>query len=401
MKIAVDAACLANERGYGRFARELLHAMITEAPDDEFVLFADARAAELVDLPGARVVVVQQGMSPTLAAAASGSRSLRDMLRFSRAVWREQPDAFFSPSVYTYFPLPPGLPSVVTVHDAIAERFPELTLPSWKARTFWRLKTRLALWQSKIVLTVSEFASREIQEVHGVAPERIRVAVEAPAAAYHPSDSQSDIDRVASAAGMPAGTEWFVYVGGFNPHKHLDVIVRAHAAVAKASARPPHLVLVGTIDRDVFHGTRATVLAEIARAGTGPLVHWPGFVADADLRHLLSGAIALLIPSENEGFGLPAVEAAACGTPVVATTASPLPELLAGGGFFIAPRDEIALGLAMRSLLSDPALRATMGAKAREGALRLSWTSAAHAALGALRDAAPRQQKRTPRVLTG
>jgi glycosyltransferase involved in cell wall biosynthesis len=85
---------------------------------------------------------------------------------------------------------------------------------------------------------------------------------------------------------------------------------------------------------------------------------------------------------------LPAVEAAACGTPVIATTASPLPELLAGGGFFVAPRDQPALEAAMRALLDDPALRRTMGESARAGASRLSWTTGARAALGALRDAA-------------
>ena len=387
MKIVVDAACLANERGYGRFARELLQAMIAQSPQDEFVLLVDRRAAGRAALPGARMVIVEQGVSPTIAAASDGSRSPLDMLRFSRAVWRERADVFFSPSVYTYFPLPLGLPAVVTIHDAIAERFPELTLPSWKDRTFWRLKTRLALWQSPIILTVSDFASREIQDVHGVPAARIRVAVEAPASAYLPSESTADVERAARAAGIPSGAPWFVYVGGFNPHKHLDVIVRAHAAVAAGRAIPPHLVLVGTIDSDVFHGTRATVLAEIERAGTGSLVHWPGFVPDGELRHLLTGAVALLMPSENEGFGLPAVEAAACGTPVIATTASPLPELLAGGGFFVAPRDGDALERGMRTLLDEPETRRAMGVRARAQASLLSWDIAATSALGALREA--------------
>jgi glycosyltransferase involved in cell wall biosynthesis len=387
VKIAVDAACLANERGYGRFARELLHAMVAQSPHDEFVFFADRRAAALVNLPTVRVVVVEQTVSPTLAAAADGSRSLRDMLRFSRAVWRERADVFFSPSVYTYFPLPPTLPAVITIHDAIGDRFPELTLPAWRARLFWRIKTQMALRQASIVLTVSDFASRELQEVYGIAPERIRVAVEAPAAAYRPSDSPAHIATAAARAGIPEGAEWFVYVGGFNPHKHLDVIVRAHAELARSRATPPHLVLVGTVDSDVFYGTRAALLAEIDRAGTASLVHWPGFVADDELRDLHSGAIALLMPSENEGFGLPGVEAAACGTPVIATLASPLPELLEGGGFFVAPRDERGLVHAMRALLDDPSLRARMGTIARERAAQLSWTTAAQATLGALRDA--------------
>lgn len=387
MKIAVDAACLANGRGYGRFARELLRAMIEAAPDDEFVLFADRRAAEFVVLPRARVVVVAQGKSPTVAAAAGGNRSPVDMLRFSRAVWREGADVFFSPSMYTFFPLPPGLPAVITVHDAIADRFPELTLPSWRSRAMWRIKTRVAFAQARIVLTVSDFASRELQEVHGLSAARIRVAVEAPAAGYRPSESCADVARMGQAAGVPSGGEWFVYVGGFNPHKHVDLIVRAHAAIVAERADPPHLLLVGALDGDVFHGTRESVCAEIARLGTTRLVHWLGFVPDEDLRHLMSGALALILPSENEGFGLPAVEAAACGTPVIATTASPLPQLLAGGGIFVAPRDESSLRAAMRLMLDQPAARASMGRRARSRASLLSWEAAARSTLDALREA--------------
>ena len=386
-KIAVDAACLANGRGYGRFAGELLRELVQLAPEHEFVLFADRRAADRLDVPGTRVVVVEQGASPTLAASADGNRSPRDMLRFSAAVWRERADVFFSPSVYSYFPLPPRLPAVVTFHDAIAERFPELTFATARARVFWRMKTRLALAQARLVLTVSDFSASELVEVLGVARDRIRVAVEAPARVYRPSESATDIARAAAAAGLPAGASWFAYVGGFNPHKNLELIVRAHAAIVAGRSAPPHLVLVGTLVDDVFHGTRAAVCAEIVRLGTGELVHWPGFVEDEELRHLLSGAVALLLPSQNEGFGLPAVEAAACGTPVIATTASPLPELLVGGGIFVAPRDQRAVEAAMRLLLDDSAVRRAMGACARAGAGRLSWRATADATLDALCEA--------------
>src|SRR6516162_6859314 len=145
MRIGVDVACWANSRGYGRFAREVLRALVPLAPDDGFVSFADDRAAEQFDLvaPNVRLVRVAQSASPTAAATANGARSVSDMLRFTRAVWREPLDVFFSPSVYTYFPLPPRLRAVVTVHDAIAERFPQLTLPSARARLFWRLKVGL------------------------------------------------------------------------------------------------------------------------------------------------------------------------------------------------------------------------------------------------------------------
>ena len=120
--------------------------MLAAAPADEFIFFADPLSAERLPLeaPNARLVRVEQRESPAVAAASDGSRSLGDMLRFSRAVARERPDVFFFPSVYSFFPLPPGQRAVVTVHDAIAERYPELTLPSAKARLFWMAKVRAA-----------------------------------------------------------------------------------------------------------------------------------------------------------------------------------------------------------------------------------------------------------------
>lgn len=395
MRIGIDATCVANGRGYGRFARELLGAMADRARDDEFVLFVDPRAAAACSIAGSnvRLVVVPQRVSPTLAAAAGGARAPDDMLRLSRAVWRSRVDVFFSPSVYTYFPLPPGLAAVVTLHDAIADRFPELTLPSRRARLFWRLKTGLALAQARLVLTVSRYAAGEIAAVYGVEPARIRVSGEAPAPVYRPSESAAEIAAAAARAGVPPGDRWFIYVGGFNPHKHVDAIVRAHARVvavtgANGALRPPRLLLVGTRTGDVFHGAGSEIERAIAAHSTGALVHWLGFVPDAELRHLLSGALALLLPSRSEGFGLPAVEAAACGTPVVATTASPLPELLAGGGYFVPPGDVDALADAMWRLAGCEATRSALGRTARERAGELSWGSAAEVTLAALREAA-------------
>jgi glycosyltransferase involved in cell wall biosynthesis len=390
MRIGVDAACLANGRGYGRFTRELLRAMSAQAPGDEFVLFVDDRAnAERdPDAPNIRRICVPQRVSPTKAAAAHTYRSPADMLRFTAAVWREAPDVFFSPSVYTYFPLPPRQRVVVAIHDAIAERYPELTLPSRRARLFWRLKVGLAVRQADLVLTVSDFAAQELRDVLHIAARRIRVALEAPAAAYRPSESPHEIAAMAARLGLPAGARWLIYVGGFNPHKRVDRIVRAHARVLAARPHAPlHLLLVGTVSADNFHGELSHIRRTIAEVGTDAWVHWTGFVADDELRHLHSGAFALLLPSESEGFGLPAIEAAACGTPVIATTCSPLPVLLEGGGIFIPPGDEDALTAALLSLADDEELRRRYGAQARLRAGALGWEASARAALGALREA--------------
>jgi glycosyltransferase involved in cell wall biosynthesis len=390
MRIGIDATCWANGRGYGRFTRELLPAMAAYAPSDNFVCFVDARASERFDLVrrNVRAVRVHQDVSPTVAAAANGRRTVSDMLRLTRAVAREPLDVFFSPSIYTYFPLPLGLPAVVTVHDAIAERYPELTLPSRQSRVFWRAKVALALWQARLILTVSNFAAEEISTMLRVARTRIRVALEAPASAYLPSESPSAVAEVAAKVGLPPASGWFIYVGGFSPHKNVDLIVRAHASAARAFAPAPHLVLVGALTGDVFHGDQERIRDSVTRAGTEALVHWTGFLPDEELRHLHSAALALLLPSMCEGFGLPAVEAAACGTPVIATTASPLPGLLKGGGIFVRPGDEAALTSAIFQLLSNEPARRAMGARARTRAAELSWTQGARAALGALQEAA-------------
>lgn len=401
MRIGIDATCWANGRGYGRYIRQLLPALVAAGAQHQWVCFLDPRSAESFELTGAnlRRVTVPQSRAPTEAAAADGYRSPADMLRLARAVWRARTDVFFWPSVYTWFPLPPGQRSVVTVHDAIAERFPELTLPTARARLFWRLKVGAAVWQAGLVLTVSEFSARDISQYLGVAAERIRVAVEAPAAAFRPSGDAAAADRIAERFGVPPGSRWFIYVGGFNPHKHVDVLVRAHAeALAEYPGERPYLLLVGATTGDPFHGGQEAIRRAITEAGTESLVRWTGFVPDEELRHLYSRALALVLPSACEGFGLPAVEAAACGAPVVATRESPLPELLAGGGIFIPPGNQAAVTAALRSMLLDQPGRRAMAARARERAASLSWPATAAVALGAIEEVArPPRHSRPPR----
>jgi len=365
--------------------------MVRRSPNDEFLFFVDDLAQKSLNLEADNVTVihVRQDTSPMDAASSEGRRSLRDMLRLTRAVAAADPDVFFCPSVYSYFPLPLRQKAVVTIHDVIAERYPELTLPTRRARLFWRLKVWLALRQAELILTVSDFSARTIHEWLDVPTTRIRVAGEAPAEIYQPSEPEEIAEASARLLGLTNGDRWFVYVGGFNPHKRITSIVEAHATVvAEEGESAPYLLLVGDPDSDSFHKNVEGIRAAIERHGTGGRTIWTGFVPDADLRHLHSGALALLMPSETEGFGLPAVEAAACGTPVVVTTESPLPDLLPGGGIFVSPGDEETLTGALRLLSRNPAVRDEMGRRALVGARALSWDRGAEAALEAIREAA-------------
>lgn len=390
MRIGVDGACWANPRGYGRFAREILPALMAQSPEFEWLIFMDAEAERAFEMPErGRIRIVRVGVeTPAHAASAETFRSPADLLRMTVAVRRERLDVLFAPSVYTFFPLPRGQRAVVTIHDAIPERFPALTMPTRRARWFWNAKVWLALRQARLILTVSDYAARQIETVLGVARERIRVATEAPAAAFAPSDDAAAIAAAVAPWGLGPGDRWFVYVGGFNPHKRVDRIVRAHADAVRGAVRPPHLLLVGNPAGDRFYKSVDAIRAAIEASGTPSLVHWLGWVDDTTLRYIHAGALALVLVSESEGFGLPAVEAAACGAPVIATTESPLPGLLAGGGTFVDPGDHETLVVAMKRMIDDEEGRRAMGRRARQAAAALTWDRAARVTLAALLEAA-------------
>jgi glycosyltransferase involved in cell wall biosynthesis len=392
VRIGIDATSWANTRGYGRYTREILRALAPQAARHTLVCLLDERSdADFhLDAPNIERVVVKTRVAPTVAAAAGGGRSPADMLRFTRAAARARLDVFYSPSVYGYFPLPPGLPAAVTVHDAIAERFPELTLPGVRDRWFWRAKVWLALRQADVVLTVSDHAAAQISHYLRVAPERLRVTLEGVAASYQPAESPEDVRRVAAAVGLGPESRWLMYVGGFGPHKHVDILVRAHAAVARRLGDSRlALVLVGPT-QDAFHADVAGIRRAVEDCGTTAQVFWPGFLPDEAVRFLHSGALALVLASAAEGFGLPAVEAARCGTPVIATVESPLPQVLEGGGLFVPPGDVTALETAIAVMATDEPRRSAMGRRALERASALSWERSAGVVLAAIEEAAAR-----------
>jgi glycosyltransferase involved in cell wall biosynthesis len=153
--------------------------------------------------------------------------------------------------------------------------------------------------------------------------------------------------------------------------------VAAFARTARREdAGDPMLVMVGDTKTDAFHTCFERVSALVKSLGIEDHVVFTGYLSDEDVVTLLNRATALVLPSLMEGFGLPAVEAAACGCPVIATKESPLPELLGEGGVYIEPNEE-AIATALERVLGDDALRALMRERGMAAAQRLTWDDAA------------------------
>src|SRR5581483_2706608 len=190
MRVGVDATSWANRRGYGRFARSALTKLVELDPETDYVFVVEDFGP--ADLPGERLTV-KLSRPPSEAASSDSYRPPADLLRLAAAVTRARFDAFLFPSVYTYFPSV-GAPTVVGIHDLIADDFPELTVPSRRARTFWQLKQRAAIRLARRLFTVSESARREISARLDIAPEKLAVVPEAPDPVFHPR-SPEEIER--------------------------------------------------------------------------------------------------------------------------------------------------------------------------------------------------------------
>lgn len=386
MRIGVDVTCWANRRGYGRFTRGLLNALFAVDRGHDFVLFTDTQSYAHSQLPASvPCVVVPTARGATEAASADGRRSLRDMWAMQAAVARSPLDVLFFPSVYTYFPVLTRPTVILGVHDVIAEDYPDLIFPNRHHRRLWALKSWLAHRRANYVLTVSEYAKQGIIRHFRHRSERVWVVDEAPDPIFGPLDP-GQIDRQLLARyGLALRDRFLIYLGGVNPHKNLGALIDTLAALRRQSAYADvRLLIVGDFQTDVFTPGYVALQERIQALDLAGAVAFTGFVPDAEVVHLLNAAQLLVLPSFAEGFGLPAVEAAACGTPVVATSNSSLPTLLAGGGLFFDPHQPAQLTAAIERLLGNQPERLRMGRIACERASRLVWERAAEQMIGLL-----------------
>lgn len=377
MRIGVDATCWSHRRGYGRFTRDVLNATLSLDRENHYIFFTDTEEQEFPLPAGVEVRRIRARVPTIRAAAAEGSRSLRDLWVASRVMSREPLDIFFSPSVYSYVPLTSRVPKLVAIHDVIADVYPHLLFPSRRSKFLWNIKMKLGCAQAAMVLTVSEYSRRRLAELRRIPEGRLRVVSEASDPAFRPVKPPPWTERLAGL-GISPETRFVLYVGGISPHKNLWMLVDAFRdAQSRPGLGDVRLVLAGDYQGDVFLSCYRELVAYLRETNFAERVIFTGYVDDRDLLGLLNAAQVLALPSFCEGFGLPAVEAAACGTPGVVTTESPLPELLGEGAIAVSPEDRAGWTEALARILGDSTLRARMGAAALAAASRLSWQNSA------------------------
>jgi len=378
MKIGIDGSCLSNRRGFGRFARQLLEALSRQPTRHRFAVFVDRPSSPAVDVPECcDRVVVNVGAAPSRAASAQGHRRWRDMLAMGRAVARANIDLMYFPATYSFFPVWNVRKLVVTMHDTLPLTHPALVFPSLRGRLAWRLKETAAVRCADRIVTVSQASRRAVKAWSGWPDHKICVITEGPDPIFQPRAGDPEAGAVLHRLAIPPDARYLLYVGGLSPHKNLLRLIEAFAQSAPAGVT---LVLAGDV-HDVFHTHVPEIRAAIAHHGLSDRVIMTGFVPDDDLVLLYSRAYALVQPSLLEGFGLPAVEAMACGTPVISSRAGSLPEVVGDAGVYFDPTDVDSMASAIGSFLNDEAERHVLARLAREQAARFSWDNSARALL--------------------
>ncbi len=386
MRIGIDATSWWNNRGFGRFTRELLTALFQLENGHRYVLFTDQPLPDLSHFSHVSVVQVASSRPTTLAAVADSRRSVFDMYRLYQAVAASALDIMYFPAVYSWFPAPRKLPTMVTLFDAIAEHYPKLIFASWRSRLFWTLKVKLALYQCARILTVSQAAKEEIVEYIGANPALIDIASAAPNPLFRQTHDGALIQAARERAGLPPAVPVIVYVGGLAPHKNLHGLLDGfETAMRTGRIGDVHLALVGDFRGAGFLSNYDALSARVL--GSPDLrsrVHFTGYLPDEDLVALYSCALAVAMPSYSEGFGLPAIEAMACAAPLLSSDRGSLPEVVGDAGLYFDPFDVTAIANAIIEMVKDDALRARLSANALARAPAFTWERAARMTLAHL-----------------
>ncbi|MFQ5946011.1 MAG: glycosyltransferase family 4 protein [Anaerolineae bacterium] len=329
-RIGIDARELARgaRTGIGRFLREVLRAG-GSLDECEFVLYGNGTT--WIEPTGSNVQVRVVGGKWT---------QWWDQVSLPRQLARDRVAVFLSP--YYKCPILAPCPVVLTIHDLFFIHYPGQRRPFHDIAM--TALARLYASRATTIIADSEYSKRSIVDRLGVNPAKVTVIPVALGPEFKPAPLT---DAVRHRYGIPA--PYILYVGNFKPHKNLPRLLRAYAGLPDPLRATYQLVLAGG-DRNHQPG-----LEDLARSlEVADRILFPGLIADSDLPALYSGSALFILPSLDEGFGLPALEAMACGAPVVASDRAALPEVVGAAALLVDPEDEAAITKAIaRTLTAD------------------------------------------------
>ncbi|MFZ1508719.1 MAG: glycosyltransferase family 1 protein [Anaerolineae bacterium] len=356
--------------GIGRCTFHLAQALAETAPAWRFVMLTQPGAINTrFDVTG-----LARRPNVTLHAVSQAIFSPQEQITLPR----DLPPGDLVHFPYYIFPYLSRRRAIVTIYDIISHLYPAY-LPSALHRVVFEITTRLALARAAHILTLSTSAAADLQRVYGVDPGRITVTPAAADGRFRPASADA-IHALRRRLGLPP--RYVLFLGANKPHKNLLRLVEAWAKLKAQEATPSaaagvSLVLAGREDPR-YVGIRAA----IAQAGLQNDILVLGAVSEADLPVLYSGAEVFILPSLYEGYGLPVIEAMACGVAVACSNTSSLPEVVGGdAGVLFDPADSDEMAAVLRRLLTDGALRTTLQQTGLARARQFTWQRTAELTL--------------------
>lgn len=275
-------------------------------------------------------------------------------------------------SPYYLMPYRPGAPTLLTHYDLIPLRFPAYV--TLRARLIFGAAMRLALRAAHHVIAISEASRRDLLATFPVAPARVATTPLAPDPHFRPQPA-AVIDELRARYALPA--RFVLYLGINKPHKNLVTLLHAYAQLPVSV---PPLVIAGAWDDRYPEPKQAAAMLNLTAR-----VHFLGPVAEAELPALYAAAAVFVFPSRYEGFGLPVLEAMACGTPVACSNVSSLPEIAGDAALQFNPNDASAIAQAIQRLLEETTLCADLQARGLMQAARFTWERTAALTLSSYR----------------
>ena len=361
MRIAIDASTISTQGGPRTYVLGLIDALLLIDKDNEYIVFYND-PMHLGRFPLAKEVVLP-GKNPL-------ARLWREHVLLPLACQRERVDLLHCPkSAIPYFS---SCPVVVTLHDLIPLKHPETE--KFAAQMYWRLQIPIAARRSTFIITDSEHARQEILADFGCLPEKVRAIMLGFDPRMIKPRNVAEGDAVCQKYGLPP--EYLLYVGTIQPRKNLDTLIQAFSRFKKIASSDNKLVIVGRkgwLYEQLF--------VRIKELNLEPEIVFTGFVPDEDLPFIYDRASVFLYLSLFEGFGLPPLEAMACGIPVITSNTTSLPEVVGDAGITVSPTDVDAVVFAMQQVLTDPLRAEKMREAGRNRAQLFSWEMAAHETL--------------------